>query len=102
MMTQLITWDQDIAKAQEREGPVTKGQRRGVQPRYFEHHGKLEETQTLVALFLRGAVEFVNELTFSCVEESEGPAATSTIILSPLCGQEAMGNLSVTHSKRDF
>lgn len=33
--------------------------------------------------------------------ESEGPAATSTIILSPLCGEKATGDVSITHSNRD-
>ena len=31
-----------------------------------------------------GDAESVAKLTFSCVDESEGPAATSTIMLSPL------------------
>lgn len=68
--------------------------------------GSWEDKQTVSFTFkhlsseLRGDVAF-GKLTFSCVEESEGPAATSTIILSPLCGEKAMGNVSVTQSNRD-
>lgn len=37
---------------------------------------------------LMGGANLVAGLTFSCVAESEGPAATSTIMLSPLCGRQ--------------
>lgn len=46
-----ITWDQDVAEAQEGEGPVAERQRGGVQPRHLEHHGKLEETPPLALTF---------------------------------------------------
>lgn len=39
-------------------------------------------------------------LTFSCVAESEGPAATSTIILSPLYRRQTMLTLRLTWQQR--
>lgn len=35
------TWDQDVPEAQEGEGPVTQGQRRGVESGHLQHHGEL-------------------------------------------------------------
>lgn len=44
--------------------------------------------------------DVVTELTFSCVAESEGPAATSTIILSPLYRRQTMLMLRGTCQQR--
>lgn len=38
---QFITWHEDVAKAQQWEGPVAQGERGEVEPGHFEHHGKL-------------------------------------------------------------
>lgn len=81
------TWDQDVPKTQEGEGPVAQGQWRGIQPGHLQDHGQLWGEEAAPADQPKPTAPLQpsgSERTFSRVAESAGPVATSTMILFPL------------------